>query len=155
MIFSEINENQSKILIDTIQLYNAYLKAYEKSLSYKGGMHWKKSKGKEYLFKTVDRNGNGKSLGPRSNETENILSQFQKGKQSAKTNLESLKIRLTEQSRFCKAAKINHVPKIVTQILRILSQKKLLGKSLMVVGTNAMYAYEMAAGVYFDFSIIY
>jgi hypothetical protein len=33
-------------------------------MSYKGGMHWKKSNGKEYLFKTIDRNGNGKSLGP-------------------------------------------------------------------------------------------
>jgi len=154
MIFTEINENQSKILIDTIQLYNAYLAAYDKSLSYKGGMHWKKSKGKEYLFKTVDRNGNGKSLGPRSNETEKIISQFQKGKQTAKANLKSLKVRLTEQSRFCKAARINHVPKIVTRILRILHQKKLLGKGLMVVGTNAMYAYEMAAGVYFDYSIM-
>ncbi|KPA14889.1 hypothetical protein MHK_004903 [Candidatus Magnetomorum sp. HK-1] len=154
MIFSEINKNQSRILIDTIQLYNVYLTAYDKSLSYKGGMHWKKSKGKEYLFKTINRNGNGKSLGPRSSETEKILSQFKKGKKTAKESLKSLKRRLTEQSRFCKAAKINHVPKIVTKILRILHQKKLLGKGLIVVGTNAMYAYEMAAGVYFDFSIM-
>jgi uncharacterized protein YfbU (UPF0304 family) len=64
MIFSEITENQSRIIIDTIQLYEAYLNAFHQSMSYKGGMHWKKSNGKEYLFKTIDRNGNGKSLGP-------------------------------------------------------------------------------------------
>ena len=41
-------------------------------------MHWKKSKSREYLFRSRDRFGYGKSLGPRSPETEKILTAIQK-----------------------------------------------------------------------------
>ena len=47
-------------------------------------MHWEKTKGREYLFRSRDRFGYGKSLGPRSSETEKILAQFQQGKQRKK-----------------------------------------------------------------------
>jgi hypothetical protein len=154
MIFSEITENQSRIIIDTIQLYEAYLNAFHQSLSYKGGMHWKKSNGKEYLFKTIDRNGNGKSLGPRNRETESTFTTFHKGKQQAKTQLKSLRFRLNEQARICKAVKVNRTPKIVTQILSVLDQNKLSGKGLVVIGTNVMYAYEILASVYLDAAIM-
>ncbi|WP_419656511.1 hypothetical protein [Desulfosarcina variabilis] len=46
-------------------------------------MHWKKSAGREYLFRSVDREGNGRSLGPRSPKTEYILSEFQQHKAEA------------------------------------------------------------------------
>ena len=69
----EYNDNQRRIFIDTVQLYFAYMDTFQKSRAYRGGMHWKKAKGREYLFKTVDRYGNGKSLGVRSKETEKIL----------------------------------------------------------------------------------
>jgi hypothetical protein len=113
-------------------------------------MHWKKAKGRQYLFKTRDRYGYGKSLGPRSAETEKILADFQKAKKEAKNRLASLKSRLKEQSRFCKAAMIQRVPKIVTRVLRVLDQRNLLGQNIFVIGTNAMYAYEAAAGVFLD-----
>jgi len=41
-------------------------------------MHWKKSKGKDDLFRSTDRFGYGKSLGPRSSETEKTLREFPK-----------------------------------------------------------------------------
>jgi hypothetical protein len=113
-------------------------------------MHWKKAKDRQYLFKTRDRYGYGKSLGPRSAETEKILADFQKAKKEAKNRLASLKSRLKEQSRFCKAAMIQRVPKIVTRVLRVLDQRNLLGQNIFVIGTNAMYAYEAAAGVFLD-----
>jgi hypothetical protein len=45
---------------------------------------------------------------------------------------------------------INRVPKIVTGILRLLQQHNLLGRNVVLAGTNAMYAYEALAGVYLD-----
>jgi len=111
-------------------------------------MHWKKAKGRQYLFKTRDRYGYGESLGPRSAETEKILVEFQKTKKEAKDRLATLKHRLNEQSRFCKAAMIQRVPRIVTGVLRVLEQRNLLGQTILVIGTNAMYAYEAAAGVF-------
>lgn len=49
----------------------------QKAESYKGGMHRKRSKGRQYLFRKLDRLGHGKSLGPRSPDTEKIIDAFQ------------------------------------------------------------------------------
>jgi hypothetical protein len=70
-----------------VQIYEAYLAAFPKNRSYKGGMHWKKAKGREYLFRTKDRRGYGKSLGPRSSKTEKSLAEFRRGKQEMKERL--------------------------------------------------------------------
>jgi hypothetical protein len=123
---------------------------FHKSKAYQGGMHWKKAKGREYLFKSRDRYGYGKSLGPRSPETEEILAEFRKNKQKLKERLKDLKSRLKEQARFCKAAMIQRVPRVAAEILRLLDRQKLLGRNVVIVGTNALYAYEAAAGVFFD-----
>ena len=154
MLFYELNNNSRRVFIDTVQLYEAYRAAYKKNCSLFGGMHWKKSRGREYLFKSINRLGNGKSLGPRSQYTEKIISSFRSQKAQNKERLSSLSKKLNEQSKFCKAAMIQRVPVIVAKILRILEKNNLLGKNYIVVGTNAIYAYEAAAGVFFDSSII-
>ena len=46
------------------------------------------------------------------------------------------------------------MPRIVAGILRILDQHRLLGKNITVIGTNAIYAYEAAAGVFVDSPIL-
>ena len=149
-MFNEMSDNQRRVYLDAAQLYEAYISAFQKNRSYRGGMHWKKAKGRQYLFKTRDRYGYGESLGPRSAETEKILVEFQKAKKEAKNRLTSLKSRLKEQSRFCKAAMIQRVPRIVTAVLGVLEQRNLLGQNILVIGTNAMYTYEAAAGVFLD-----
>ncbi|MFH1983598.1 MAG: nucleotidyltransferase domain-containing protein [Pseudomonadota bacterium] len=150
----EWSDNQRRIFIDAAQLYEAFIVAFRDGRSYRGGMHWKKSKGKDYLFRSTDRLGYGKSMGPRSPETEKTLEDFRKGKERSKERMASLKQRINEQSRFCKAAAIQRVPKIVTSVLRLLDQHKLLGSSMSVIGTNAIYAYEAASGVFVDRPIL-
>jgi hypothetical protein len=150
MIYREMTDNQRRVFIDTVQLYDAFTATLHKNRSYKGGMHWKKAKGREYLFRSHDRYGYGKSLGPRSPETEKILADFRQAKQQAKNHLSALQDRLNEQARFCKAAMIQRVPRVVTGILRVLDRYNILGHNVIVIGTNAMYAYEAAAGIFFD-----
>jgi hypothetical protein len=154
MFYRAMNDNQRRVFIDTIQLYEALGSALQKHRSYKGGMHWKKAKGRDYLFRSLDRYGYGKSLGPRSEETEKILADFRLAKQQAKSRLSDLQDRLKEQARFCKAAMIQRVPRTVAAILRVLDQYNILGRNVIVIGTNAMYAYEAAAGVFFDSSMM-
>jgi len=91
MIFKEMTDNQRRVFIDTVQLHEAFVSAFNKNLSYRGGMHWKKSKSREYLFRSRDRFGYGKSLGPRSPETEKILTEFQQNKQRGKKRLSAPK----------------------------------------------------------------
>jgi hypothetical protein len=146
----EMTGDQRRIFLDATQLHHAYLEVAAKSRGYRGGMHWKKVKGREYLFRSRDRFGYGKSLGLRSPETELVFREFHENKTHYQQNLRELQGRLKEQARFCKAARIARVPRIVGSILRLLDSQKLLGSNLLVVGTNALYAYEAAAGVSFD-----
>lgn len=154
MQFQEMSDIQRRVFIDTGQIYEAYTDSVRKSAAYRGGMHWKKAKGREYLFRSIDREGHGKSLGPRSPDTEKILADFRRNKERLKERTASLKDRLMEQSRFCKAARIQRVPRIVAGILRLLDQSNLLGKNVMVAGTNAIWAYEAAAGVFLDSGLL-
>jgi hypothetical protein len=148
--FHEMTGDQRRIYLDATQLHHAYLEVAAKSRTYRGGMHWKKVKGKDYLFRSRDRFGYGKSLGPRSSETESIYREFHENKKNFQQNLRELRGRLKEQARFCRAARIARVPRIVGSILRLLDTQKLLGTNLQVVGTNALYAYEASAGIFFE-----
>ncbi len=62
----------------------------------------------------------------------------------------SLKNEIKAQAPLCKSVKIQRVPIIAANILRELDQRNLLGNHIMVVGTNALFAYEATAGVFFD-----
>jgi len=151
--FIEMTAEQRRIFIDTEQLNDSCRSALDGAAAYTGGMHWKKVKGKEYLFKTTDRFGNGKSLGPRSPETDEILSGFHSGKQRSNNRLQKLKRNLDDQARFVKAARIQRVPITLCRLLRVLDRERLLGKQIRVIGTNALYAYEAMAGIFFERSV--
>ena len=144
----EMTAEQRRIFVDTQQLHEAFVDAFAANRKYYGGMHWKKAKGREYLFRTRDRYGYGSSLGPRSPKTESIYTEFHKSKKRAVERLKHVKERLREQARFCKAARLGRVPRTVTAILRLLEQHQVLGQNLMIVGTNALYAYEARAGIF-------
>src|SRR5450759_536989 len=68
--FREFQDNQQRTLNRAVEAYQAYLEAVQASQPLKGGMHWKKVKGREYLYKYRDRSGHGSSLGLRSPHTE-------------------------------------------------------------------------------------
>lgn len=149
-MFQELTPDQSRILIDAQQLHQAYLHAFQLARSYRGGMHWKDIGGQKYLYKTLDSRGTAKSLGAESEETRRIHSDFKTGKASAEERLKSITERLKQQAALCKAVRINRVPSIVTAILRQVARAGWLGKNLVVIGTNALYAYEAAASIRFD-----
>lgn len=153
-MYQELKASQSREFIDSAQVFEAWVAAKGKRLQLQGGMHWKTVAGIDYLYKTSGRRGNAKSLGARSAETETIYADFQRGKSEAEDRYKSLTAALNERARFCRAARINRVPRVVTGILRQLDEVGLLGASLCVVGTNALYAYEAAGGVQFDSSLL-
>ena len=64
--YQELTEGQRQIYRTAAELYQDYLEALRQGLAFKGGMHWKKIRGREYLYRYRDRYGHGESLGPRS-----------------------------------------------------------------------------------------
>jgi hypothetical protein len=148
--FHEFQENQQRTLDQAVRAHQAYLEALEATRPFKGGMHWKKITGREYLYKYRDRYGHGHSLGPRSPNTEGIWADFTRQRREAAARLATQRQRLAESARFCRAAQINRVPDLVTRIVRHLTEGNLPGAPLVVIGTQALAAYEFAAGVFIE-----
>lgn len=153
MQFRELNNEQRRYLIDTDQIYNALRQTDRKfRLSYKGSMRWKKIKGKEYLYRYID--GRHNSMGPRSQETEKLKEQYTSARRRLRDRKNNLKKRLDEKARVLRGLGLGRLDPTLARILRKLDEQNLLGKSLTVVGTNALFAYEMLVGVHFQTELL-
>jgi hypothetical protein len=148
--FREFQENQQRTLDQAVAAYRAYLEARDAGQLLKGGMHWKKIRGREYLYKYRDRYGHGHSLGPRSPETQEIFREFLGQRREMVARLGAARQELAAAARFCRAALLHRVPHPVIRILRRLELSDLPGAPLLVIGTQALHAYEFAAGVFID-----
>jgi hypothetical protein len=148
--FREFQENQQRTLDRAVRAYQAYQEAAHASRPFKGGMHWKKIAGREYLYKYRDRFGHGHSLGPRSPDTEGMWADFTTQRREAAARQGTQRQLLAEAARFCRAALIHRVPDPVARILRYLTEGDLSGAPVMVIGTQALAAYEFAAGVFIE-----
>lgn len=149
-MLSSLSNDQRKYLIDSSQMYESYIEARRLAGSYRYGMTWKKSRGHEYLFRLSGRMGYGKSLGPRSEETERIYMEFRDGKTRVDERLGSITRRLDEMARINKALRLGRVPAVVAKLLRALDERAMLGDEFIVLGTQCLFAYEAAAGVRID-----
>lgn len=154
MPFSELSANQVRVAVDARQTYEAYREARGVARHYAFGMAWKSVSGREYLIKVFNRTGGNKSLGARSPETEEIFAEFVAGKAKAKQREAALAKSLAEFAGMSRGVGINRMPALVTATLRKIDEFGLLGKNLMVIGTNAMYGYESSAGIMFDAGLL-
>ncbi len=148
--FREFQDNQQRTLNRAAAAYQAYLEAVEAGRPLKGGMHWKKIKGREYLYKYRDRSGHGSSLGARSPHTERLWAEFGRQRRDIAALLGARRQQMAEAARFCRAALIHRVPQPVTRILRYLPPGDLTAAPLMVIDAHALHAFEFAAGVFID-----
>lgn len=154
MEFNELSQNQLRVSVDLRQTYEAYREAVKAAAHYAGGFSWKTVSGHQYLVKTLNRRGSVKSFGRRSPQTEAIYEEFVSGKERAKEREASLRQSVYELSGMAKGVGIGRAPSIVTATLRELDRYGILGKSTMVIGTNALYGYEAVAGVMFDAGLL-
>jgi hypothetical protein len=109
-------------------------------------MRWGERNGADYLLRKIGRTET--SLGRRSADTERIYEAFAKGRIENQDRLKGLAKRLDELAPVNRAMGLGRVPVIAARILRRCDEAGLLGKHLTIVGTNAMFAYEVAAGVH-------
>ncbi len=147
MKLRELTAEQRRIAVDVTQLYEQFVAVRDERKAYRGGMHWKKAGSREYLIRSLDRHGRQRSLGPRSRQTEETCRSFIRHKRELNSRFKSLGAEMRRIARFCVAAGVNRVPRIGADIVRMLDTNGLLGTHLVVLGSFALYAYEMAAGV--------
>ena len=146
MRFTELTNEQRRQLIDVTQVFSAWRDAARKAMP--GSLRWVTRKGAEYLYRKTGKSE--RSLGRRSPATETIMTEHARHR----SRLKQSAVRLNAMARVNRALYLNRVPKDAALILRELDAAGLLGKHLFVIGTNALYAYEMRAGVLFESSIL-
>ncbi len=146
--------NQQRLhQVNSEQLFENYRSAQTHRATYQYGMRWKTVRGKEYLFKDSDRRGNGKSLGARSAETEQLLASFNAGRAVALERMQLLTEKLEEQARLNKALRLARVPTVIARVLRELDAAG-LQEDFTVIGTQALYAYEAVGGAHFILELL-
>lgn len=153
MSFKALTSEQRRQLIDTQQVYEAW-RAANKDANHRfaGSMRWVKRKGAEYLLRKFGKAET--SIGPRNEETEAAYDAFTKGRAENADRLAGLTERLDKLALVNVAMGLGRVPEIAAKILRACDEQNLLGEHLIIVGTNALYAYEVLAGVHLDSGLL-
>lgn len=151
--FQELNGDQRREAVNTRQRYAAYREADERNNGYRGSMGWKKIQGRDYLIRSYyGKSGIRRqtSLGPRSERTEAIKLEYDRGRAEAQERRKSLQAVIARQSAVNRALGLGRVPLAGAKILRALDEAGMLGMGIRILGTNAIYAYEALAGVRID-----
>jgi hypothetical protein len=155
--FLELNNDQSREMVNTRQRYQAWRNASDRERGYRGSLVWEETKGTQYLLRSYyDETGSRrqKSLGKRTPDTELIKQRFDSERKDAVESRKSLDAILDRQAAVNRALGLGRVPLIAAKILRHIDRRGLLGNGLRVAGTNSLYCYEAACGVFVDPGIV-
>lgn len=134
--------------IDSRDRYELLRQAqYEATHSYGGSMAFETRGNAEYLIRRPFGSSSRKSLGRRGPETEAKLDAFLTGKAHVEEHVSSLRKQLEKRAPVLRARGLGRVPLLTARVIRKLDNLGWLGKSLIILGTNALFAYEATAGV--------
>ena len=115
--------------------------------SYGGSMKFEQRGDAEYLIRRPYSSSTRKSFGRRSPETEAKLEAFLAGKSRVEGQIRTLRGQLEDRSAVLRARRLGRVPQLTARVIRKLDDLGWLGTSLIVLGTNALFAYEAKAAV--------
>lgn len=141
----ELQETQLRQLSDCVAAWHNFEQARHEAEQVRGSMRWRTVAGKRYLVR-VSPTGAETSLGPEDADKQLLFDNFHARKQQAGQRLTGMKKTLQEHQRLNRAIRVGRTPAIVVKCLVALDAHG-LSKDFMVVGTHALYAYELAAGV--------
>lgn len=142
---TELSGDERKQYINARQVFLGLRQAEKEAKALQGSMFWRTIDGREYLIRT-GRGGAQKSLGPRNAEAEAILEKFTARKSESDQRITSLREKMARHVRLNKAMYLDRVDRTIIDVLNAM-EKAGLAEHLTVIGTNALHAYEAAAGV--------
>lgn len=144
MDYSELSLEQRRQLIDAQQVFSAWRPAAVE-IAAMGGLYWNTSHSRRYLYEK--REGKLRSLGRESPELVKKKIYHDGRLKELRARVRPLTARIEKMAPVNRAIGIGHLPTIAAKIIRELDMEGLLGSHIIVAGTNALYAYEVAAGV--------
>lgn len=144
MALPELTNDQRRQLIDTQQLFAAWRPLQLEKLE-RPRLYWNTSKGVRYLY--AKRAGVPTPLGRETPELLQQKTEHDARGRVLKNQLSQLTARLDTMAPINRAMRLGRLPTLPGRVLRQLDYRSLLGEHIIVAGTNALYAYEAAAGV--------
>lgn len=145
--FYELSEAQRRQLLDAESLFELVERTQEEAWAHRGSMFWREQSGRTYLIQ-LSTDSRQRSLGRESDDTRKTFESFMGRKQEVEARLKSLRAQLDVTRRVNRALRIGRTPDLLVGVLTEL-QKVGVAEHFLVVGTNALFAYETAAGVRF------
>lgn len=145
--FTEIFDGAKRQYINALSVFTALEETRKKATQYRGGMYWKKHResGIEYLIRTQTDNSQS-SIGARNIDTEAIFEKFTAAKSDIEKRIQDLRNETDKNKRMNRALMVGRSPQMLVDILNLFA-KVGIAEHFITVGTNAIYAYETAAGV--------
>lgn len=143
--FRPFSDEQARLLVNLRQRYESWLEVERERRSLPYDLRRKTVGGLDYLYRITDRGGNGKSLGPWSDEREAEFTAYHARKAELKDRAASLRTTLAESAALYRALRLPLLSSDAGPILRECDRRALLGSHLLVVGTNAIAAYMAEA----------
>lgn len=137
-----------RALANLRQHYDALIAARRSVRTLPYNMRWRTVSGRDYLYRDRDRIGNGSSLGPRGPETEAIFAEFVANRDLWRLQEAGAATKTLESCRVAVALGAPALASPAARIARELETRGLLGSHVMVVGTNALPAYEVEAAAF-------
>lgn len=139
------SDEQARCLVNLAQRYGGWIETERALSDLPYDLRIKTVSGHEYLYEIHDRGGNGTSLGRMDEEKERRLADFRKERDDLKSRRSAAVDLLDESCRLYRALRLPFLASEAGQILREADRRSMLGGDLLVVGTNAMPAYSIAA----------
>jgi hypothetical protein len=147
--FFEYSTESQRVRANLEQTYAAWVDARREADAMPASMYWASKDGSDYLYVKETSQDNGSSIGRRSPQLEAQYQNHIDTKARLKERIHALDAQMTERAGLYRRLRLPSIPDRQAEILRKLDIEGLLGTDLMVVGTNAFIAYELAAGARF------
>ena len=139
------SDEQSRALVNLENRYQVWMEAERTLAALPYDLRKKQVGDRAYLYEIVDRGGNGRSLGPWSEENAATFTAYRARKSAAKLRSDACRHIMRESARLYRALRLPPLANEAGAILREADLRRLLGEQLLVVGTNAMVAYHVEA----------
>ena len=139
-------DEQARYAINLAQQYQVWMEAERALAVLPYNLVRKEVAGRAYLYEVLDRQNNGRSLGPWSEDIEARFEDYRKKKRALKERRTMSAATLEVTSRLYRALRMPQIDSAAADILREADRRSLLGDMLLVVGTNALPAYFLEAG---------
>lgn len=147
--FIQFSVDAGRVIANLEMAYMQWLEAQQAYLELPATMFWQSKSGTDYLAYKDVAGQPGTTLGVRSPETESRLQEFTNSRTELKKRIHAADQLMRERAAQYRALRLPVLPDRQGEILRKLDSQRLLRNDLLVVGTNAFAAYELACNARF------